>query len=270
MEQRHERVVLAPSLRVLLWSAPRCLSSVFERSVRRLKGVKVIYEPHQQAYYYGPDRKMDNGNNPTQSEIDLTATFQAADEQLLQSYEGYRALFAKNHAYFVEGNYKHYTEGRFASYKHTFLIRNPHRSIPSYVDACKRSGFTSTPDDNGIKQLFEFFETVRLTDHNPIVIDADDLLMHPKEVMEQYCCATGVPFDEDMLTWTPGVVEDWTQFAHYKDWHENAMMSSGFVKPTATQPATYVHLSEEVEDAVHKALPFYEAMYHARMKVVLS
>ena len=81
-------------LRVVLWSAPRCMSSVFERSVRELQDVKVIYEPHQQAYYYGPERKTD-ANHPTLSELNPAATFQAADEKFLQPYEGYRAVFLK-------------------------------------------------------------------------------------------------------------------------------------------------------------------------------
>ena len=61
-------------LRVVLWSAPRCMSSVFERSIRELQDVKVIYEPHQQAYYYGPERKLDS-NHPEPSELNPAATF---------------------------------------------------------------------------------------------------------------------------------------------------------------------------------------------------
>ena len=80
-----------------------CQLSVFERSIRELQDVKVVYEPHQQAYYYGPERKTD-ASNPTPSELNPAATFQAADETFLQPYEGCRAVFLKNHAFFVEGN----------------------------------------------------------------------------------------------------------------------------------------------------------------------
>ena len=271
---RLDKQTLTPSLRVVLWSAPRCLSSVFERSIRELKAVKVIYEPHQQAYYYGPERKTDT-NHPTLSEIKLAAThtFDAADDRLLQSFEGYEAVFCKNHAYFIEGNYKRYIEGRFASYRHTFLIRNPYKSISSLIRACEMCGFPLIPNDNGIKQLYDLFKTVQLVEPYPLVIDADDLLMNPKQAMKQYCCATGLPFEESMLTWTPGVVADWMQFRYYKAWHEKAMMSSGFLKPTAdTDPSeacTHVqpYLPEDVMAAIQKALPFYEAMYASRMKL---
>ena len=93
-----KEATLVPELRILLWSALRCCSSVFERSVRELKTVKVIYEPHQKAFYYGPERRTDN-NIFTISDIDPSATFQAADEALLLPYKEHQAVFAKNHAY---------------------------------------------------------------------------------------------------------------------------------------------------------------------------
>lgn len=256
----------SPSLRVVLWSAPRSMSSVFERSIRELHDVKVVYEPHQQAFYYGPERKTDS-NHPALSELNPTATFQAADEKFLQPYEGYRAVFVKNHAFFVEENYEYYTKGSFVNLKHTFLIRNPNKSIPSLIKACKACGFPSTGNDNGIEQLYNMFKTVQLVDPNPIVIDADDLLMNPRDIMEQYCSATGLPFQETMLTWTPGIVSDWTEFSYYKEWHGTAMMSSGFIKPT---PSTTVLPAaahpQEVEDTIQQVLPFYEAMYAVRMR----
>lgn len=259
---------LIPSRRVLLWSALRCMSSVFERSVRELEGVKVVYEPHQQAFYYGPERRSDD-NHPSTSEFVPSATFQAADDKLLQPYDKYQAVFAKNHAYFVEGRFEKYITGKFSRFKHTFLIRNPHGSIPSFVRACERSNFTHSPTENGIKQLYDLFKVVQLVDPSPIVVDADDLLANPRGIMEQYCLATGLPFSEKMLTWTPGEISDWKQGnIYYKEWHGTAMMSSGFTKPNTSsemQP-----LSSDVREAVHQALPYYEAMHAVRMTVNTS
>jgi len=41
---------------VFLWSAPRCLSTAFERSMRELNEVKVLHEPLLAPYYMGPER----------------------------------------------------------------------------------------------------------------------------------------------------------------------------------------------------------------------
>ena len=66
---------------------------------------------------------------------------------------------------------------------------------------------------------------------------------------------------------------DWTEFSYYKEWHETAMMSSGFMKPAPSDAAllpSTVDLSKEVEDAIQQALPLYEAMYAVRMKPTLK
>jgi hypothetical protein len=116
------------------------------------------------------------------------------------------------------------------------------------------------------------FKTVQLVSpSNPVVIDVDDLLANPRDMMERFCAATGLPFQENMLTWTPGIVTDWTEFTYYKVWHGTAMMSSGFIKPSplaAEVPAT-AH-PQEIEDVIQRGLPFYEAMYAMRMRPNLN
>ena len=76
-----------------------------------------------------------------------------------------------------------------------------------------------------------------------------------------------------MLSWTPVVVSDWTEFSYYKEWHETATISSGFMKPAPSDAAllpSTVDLPKEVEDAIQQALPLYEAMYAVRMKPTLK
>ena len=48
-------------------------------------------------------------------------------------------------------------------------------------------------------------------------------------MMKCFCSATGLPFQETMLTWIPEFVSDWTEFMYYKEWHGTAMMSSRFI-----------------------------------------
>ena len=114
-------------------------------------------------------------------------------------------------------------------------------------------------------------QTIQLVCPSPVVIDADDLLANPRDMMEHFCTATGLPFRETMLTWSPRIVSDWTEFTYYKVWHGTAMMSSGFIKPSpsaAEVPAT-AH-PREVEDVIQQALPFYKATYTVRMRPHLS
>ena len=255
-----------PSLRVMLWSAPRCLSSAFERSVRELKNVKVLYEPHQKAFFYGPERKSDS-NHPAAEDLVPGATFHEANQRLLANYDGYDVVYTKNLAMFVEGRYEDYIVGDFSRLKHTFLIRHPMKSIPSCYSACMKTGFSFRPSECGHRQLYELFQVVKKVDPSPVVVDADDLLARPREMMESYCSATGIDFQEHMLTWTPGVVHDWTRFKHFEVWHGAAMNSSGFMKPKEATLALSDY-PEAVAKCVHYSLPFYEAMYSARTMLV--
>ena len=91
-------------------------------------------------------------------------------------------------------------------------------------------------------------------DPHPIVIDADDLLENPRGIMEHYCKETGLPFEEQMLTWEPGEVEGWMTFTYSHVFKETVMKSSGFIKPKEkTDCGSIEHLSKEVQDVDPRA-----------------
>ena len=82
--------------------------------------------------------------------------------------------------------------------------------------------------------------------------------------MKHYCAETGLSYDKKMLTWSPGVVEDWADYEYFEDWHWNAMYSSGF--NVGLQPQNEDNSSgcesvpPEVDEAIKKAMPYYELM----------
>lgn len=104
-----------------------------------------------------------------------------------------------------------------------FLIRHPSRSIPSYfrctvppLDAV--TGFYGfEPSEAGYRELRVAFDYLRkvgivgpgqageangVGDHvNITVIDADDLLDRPAEVIEAFCKEVGIDYSPKMLTW---------------------------------------------------------------------
>ena len=78
-------------------------------------------------------------------------------------------------------------------------------------------------------RLWELFDCARSKGKEVSIIDSDDLLSNPEGIMRKYCAETGLMYDHKMLNWSPGVVEDWsTENKYYKEWHLNAMYSSGF------------------------------------------
>ncbi|KAF3933560.1 hypothetical protein ABW19_dt0203090 [Dactylella cylindrospora] len=147
-----------------------------------------------------------------------------------------------------------------------FLIRNPRRSIPSYYRCCipplsEMTGFKYfMPNEAGYRELRILFDYLlsegvikapgdsKSNGTNGVngysngysngvaggkayevcVVDADDLLDHPKEVVEKFCEMVGLSFDENMLEW--GANEGCESFEKWKGFHEDAIGSAG-LKP---------------------------------------
>ena len=253
-----------PLNRIMLWSAPRCLSSAFERAVRELQDVKTIYHPHTGPYFYGPERRTESFFHlyPEIEKRYAAYTYDYADKKLLANYSNFIAVFAKSMAYSIPmEKYETYTQGKFSVYKHTFLIRNPRLSVPSFWRVCKKNGY----DFPGVlsiasQSLWELFEHVRSkTNQELVVVDACDLLRDPGATLSQYCQKTGLNYSEGMLTWKPGIVEDWTEYPLYKEWHGDAMLSSGFSRGFKKEQVEET-FPPEVEEEIQKAMPYYEAM----------
>ena len=256
---------MEPSTRVILWTAPRCLSSVFERSIRELTEVKVLFEPHLGAFRYGPERKNSYDLDDSLLQKFSLYTYDHIEQILLADYEGFGAVFAKDMAYFApRERYSRFIEGKLSSFKHTFLIRNPRKSVPSRWRACNRSGFDFVGEAGSYSRLCELYELVSSKGGKTVVIDADDLMRNPEYYMEYYCLETGLPYHRKMLTWSPGVVEDWTEFKHYKAWHWKAMYSSGFESKATEDGFSAESFPPSVLQEIEEAMPHYEAMYEKR------
>ena len=258
-----------PHKRIFLWSSARCVSTAFSRSIRELPRVKVMIDPQANIFYYGGPGERTGKSDPRIKLLKDTRAFDAqfkeTDEKLLDAYDGFDAVFCKNMAYFVEGRYEDYTQGPFAHFKHTFIIRHPAKSVISHYKACKNSNFPfSFP---GFRQQYEMYEVVRRTGPNPFVVDADDLLDNPKGMLQLYCSATGLPFTEDMLTWEPEEVEEWKLFSSYPVWYGTAMHSSGFMKTTQSTSESLTDYPEIVKECIQHSLPYYEALREVKTKL---
>ncbi|KAK4184177.1 P-loop containing nucleoside triphosphate hydrolase protein [Podospora australis] len=95
----------------------------------------------------------------------------------------------------------------------TFLIRHPRRAIPSYyrctippLDA--KTGFSNfMPSEAGydeLRRLFDYLKSESVIGNNDIkitVVDADDLLDKPADVLKKFCQDVGIDFHERMLKW---------------------------------------------------------------------
>lgn len=141
----------------------------------------------------------------------------------------------------------------------TFLIRHPRRSIPSYyrctvppLDAV--TGFYDfMPCEAGyneLRRLFDYLKDRRQVgpsvagkyegtlpegEVSITIIDADDLLDHPNEIIEAFCKAVGLDYTDAMLNWD--TEEDHKvareAFEKWDGFHNDAIDSSS-LKPRST------------------------------------
>ena len=249
--------------RVILWSAPRCLSTAFERSIRELETVKVIHEPLWAAYHdIGCKRLVTHPGeaaSPATYGTDARCT-------MLQPYGGYEAVFYKLICSHTGGQYERFVEGEFSEYKHTFLIRHPTKALPSGYKGCVECHYTYSAWISGFPALYEMYNFVKQkVDPSPIVVDADDLLNDPKGTMKKYCTATGLPFKETMVSWEPKSFPEWDSDPFSQVWYGSAMKSSGFMKPSTSSPPSTKDLPKDVIALIEEFIPQYETLHSTRI-----
>ena len=106
---------------------------------------------------------------------------------------------------------------------HCFLIRDPFEVVRSYRQ--KRESVTA--DDIGIvRQAALYDELTRLTDQDIPVIDARQVLLNPRAVLEALCAVLGISFTETMLHWPAGRrASDGVWAPH---WYQAVEQSTGF------------------------------------------
>lgn len=154
-------------------------------------------------------------------------------------------------------------EELLAKFHFAFLIRDPHYSIPSYYRCTippldKITGWSDFRENEaGYSELRRFFDYVRkiqlvgphqavtangnhVTNTNGAkpaanhkhgrveicVVDADDLLDNPNDIIERFCKSVGIEYTPRMLEWDD---EDQAvaieAFEKWKGWHEDAIDS---------------------------------------------
>jgi len=257
--------------RVILWSAPRCLSSVFYRSIATLKKTKHYIELFSGAQYFGPDRRSDLYSSIQDSDIDLEGlcvkdlTYETMKKLLTTHHSTVELMFTKELAYCLpESMYKDMITGRFANFTHTFLIRNPERALYSNYKALSKYQFNGSyldPPTGGFHELYKLYQFVKENKGTtPIVVDAGDLQTHPDETMKAYCQAVRIPFDPKMTSWEPDLCP--IAYKVWNNWLDVLNQSSGFIKikPEEHKPVPLHELPSEVIKCIMESHECYMDM----------
>lgn len=111
-----------------------------------------------------------------------------------------------------------FTDDQLRALEHSFLIRTPEKSVPSYYRCCsgeqaKETGFdTYDPNEAGYFESVTLYNYLKEIGIEPIIVDSGDLVQTPKMIMKAYCEHVQVPYRENMIEWKAEKVESFDKW----------------------------------------------------------
>ncbi|CAG8638271.1 9364_t:CDS:2, partial [Dentiscutata heterogama] len=247
---------------IILWAHPRSLSSVFERPFLQCsQEFHVIHEPFFLICLAYDTKNFEFLNKIPMPKPTDPITFEHHSSSILNEFlaphyynedkTNTLRVFVKEHAvaFLVasEGTQLRSKEV-LSKFKHTFLIRNPEKSIKSFYKAANSTYKFWDRNDVPNSERIDFFSARKfglkeprilydliknLTGEEIAVVDADDLVREPEKIMRKYCEMVNVEFKKEMLEWKAENVETWYKKEMPSSYHLtdlNAMKSTGFDK----------------------------------------
>lgn len=263
-----------PRRRIVLWTAPRSVSTAFERAFINRSSCHVEHEPIARPYHFGPDRLV------TRFKQETDDTMEVVKQRLIQEAgSGKDILFVKELAYVAVQGLGLLKDDEIGpcptvaasalepelsflqTWTNTFIIRDPREQLPSLVAQLRR--VYKDPKDysllheTGVGPLHRLFHFVTdVLEQEPIVVDSGDLRRNPEGTLRAYCEAVGIEFEEGMLSWnkkggemliagSPPIqfsdkhylpTEDVPQWSTWslQGWHDTASNTSTFLPVSST------------------------------------
>ncbi|XP_072025507.1 uncharacterized protein [Amphiura filiformis] len=311
-------------LKVFIWSTGRSLSNAFLKCMTYVPDTIAWHEPYSKIGKFSdvvassaivpdaesrPVRNLVKNLGGASAVAKIESGYDASDkdydwlkEQLESDLpDGKTMLFVKDNGAII---------GRLAlhdkipkGFRHTFLIRNPKISIMSRAKMYLKTLQTKSVNLDGqntpffqkneyLNALWKYVKSEGL-ESRPVIIDVDDLLENPKEILEAYCKEIGIPFTEDLLTWPAGdevMTKLWMvpkqsilifrilgfgdkAFAHteFKKLPVPAFDGSSkddeFMNMIKQFPSTLPISMEDVKEVIDSEMPYYEEMFSKRLTV---
>lgn len=242
---------MAEPKRIAMWSGPRNISTAMMRSFGSRDDAVVWDEPFYAAYL-----AITGKEHPMREEV-IAAGETNPDrviDRLLGPLPDGKTVFYQKHMthHMVAGIGRDWIDG----VTNVFLIRRPERVLASYVK--KREAVEA--HDIGFLQQEEIFNRVadRLGEAPPVV-DSHDILADPHRTLEALCRRLGIPFQEAMLSWEPGLRPTDGVWAHH--WYQSVSVSRGFGPPPGELDPLPPHLMRIVETV----RPAYEKLCEHRI-----
>lgn len=230
--------------RICLWSSPRNISTALMYSFAQRDDTIVIDEP-----LYAHYLKTTNSDHPGKQEILNTQENdgeKVIDQIILADYNKPITFFKQMTHHLININYN------FLSLTENIIfIRNPKQIIASYAQVRKEVSM----NDIGIQMQWNLFNHLTTNKLSCIVLDSNELLKSPLNVLMQLCDRLNIKFEEAMLHWQAGAKPYDGVWAKY--WYENVHQSTGFQK----QKTSERELSSYLQPLCEECRVYYERLH---------
>ncbi len=205
-----------PVTRINLWSGPRNVSTALMYSFAQRADTRVVDEP-----LYGHYLRVSGAPHPGAAEVMAHMDCDAGQvvRAVILGPCDRPVLFLKQMAHHLVAIDRSF----FAETANVLLIRDPEEMLPSLAETLA----VPTLRDTGLAMQSALYRELRAIGQEPPVLDARQLLVDPRGVLDQLCAALGIPFDEAMLHWSAGPRPEDGIWA--KHWYQNVHRTTGFL-----------------------------------------
>ena len=227
--------------KICLWSGPRNISTALMYSFSQRDDTRVVDEP-----LYGHYLRKTGVRHPGREEImaavNCDGNFVMKNLLNWNDGNGKKVLFLKQmtkHLVDVNRNF-------LPKFKNILLIRNPRDMLPSLAENIPHPNLA----DTGLDLQWHLYKNLESMSNNPIVIDADELLRDPKDILKQLCRHLKLKFLDSMLSWPAKPIKEDGIWAKY--WYHSLHKSTGFLpyRPKANFPV-------ELKKLLTECTPYY-------------
>ena len=140
--------------------------------------------------------------------------------------------------------------------KNILFIRDPKQIIASYAQVRP----DVTMQDVGIEKQWWLFNYLTENNFSRLVLDSNEILRSPQNVLQQLCAAISISFSDAMLHWPAGPKKEDGVWAKY--WYDNVHRSTGFEKQKTSERELPEYLRPLYEDCK----VYYERLYPYSIK----
>ncbi len=237
--------------RINLWSSPRNISTAMMYAFAQRDDTIVFDEP-----FYAHYLKTTGIDHPGKNEILQSQENDAEkviDTIILADHHKPISFFKQmtHHLENINLNFLSHTQN-------IIFIRNPKQIIASYAQV--RNDVTM--QDMGIKKQWWLFNYLKEKNLSCIVLDSNEILKSPEDVMIQLCNALQISFTQKMLHWPAGAKNYDGVWAKY--WYDNVHQSTGFEKQKTSERELPLHLQPLYEESKI----YYEHLFPYSIKAV--